>query len=186
MEGQELLADVHGTHVHEADPWGFVTIGVHDSSVQPCEEGCEGRRRRPMALRVGRGEQRLVVVEGFHCGSLALKNELGIHVGHEMPGGEEHGDVPARVHDDVLSASGEPPAFEQSQHLAARPVDVDDPAAVRDASIHSDVHSIFCWPNSRTICVVAAAHSFPSSPLGFLRDHPSNRMNFRDWRAEKR
>ena len=50
MEGQEFLADVHGTHVHEADPWCFADIGVHDSGVQPCEEGCEGRRRRPMAF----------------------------------------------------------------------------------------------------------------------------------------
>ena len=116
MEGQELLADVHGTHVHEADPCGAAAIGVHDNGVQPCE----GRRCRPMALRVGRGEQRWVTVEGFDGGSLALKNELGIHVGHEMPGVEEHGDVAARVHDDVLFASSEPPAFEQRQHLAAR------------------------------------------------------------------
>ena len=27
MEGQEFLADVHGTHVHEADPWGAAAIG---------------------------------------------------------------------------------------------------------------------------------------------------------------
>ena len=81
------------------------------------------------------GEQRWVGVEGFHGGGLALKNELGIHVGHEMPGGQEHGDVAARVHDDVLFASGEPPSFEQRQHLAARLVDVDDAAAVGGASI---------------------------------------------------
>ena len=61
--------------------------------------------------------------------------ELGIHVGHEMPGGQEHGDVTARVHDDVLFAFGEPPSFEQRQHLAARLVDVDDAAAIGDASI---------------------------------------------------
>ena len=97
---------------------------------QPCEESCEGRRRRPVALRMGRGEQRWVVVGGFHGGDLALENELGTHVGHEMPGGEEHGDVAARVHDDVLLASGEPSAFEQRQHLAARLVDVDDAAAI--------------------------------------------------------
>ena len=84
-----------------------------------------------------------------------------------MPGGEEHGDVAARVHDDVLCAFGEPPAFEQRQHLAARLVDVE----------------IFC---SRSVRVVAAGHSFPSSPLGFLKECPSDRMNFRDWRAEKR
>ena len=64
-------------------------------------------------------------VGGFHGGGLTLKNELGIHVGHEMPGGEEHGDVAARVHDYVLFASGEPPAFEQRQHLAARLGDAD-------------------------------------------------------------
>ena len=134
MEGQELLADAHGTHVYEADPWCFAPIGVHDSGVQPCEEGSEGRRR-PLALRVGRGEQRWVGVGGFHGGGLAMKNELTIHVGHEMPGGEEHGDVAARVHDDVLFASGKPPAFEQRQHLAARLVDVDDATAAGVASI---------------------------------------------------
>ena len=132
MEGQELLTDVHGTHVHEADPWGSAAIGVHDSGVQPREEGCERGRRRPVALREGRGEQPWVVVEGFHGGDLALENELGIHVGHEMPGGEEQGDVAARVHDDVLFASSEPPAFEQRQHLAARLVVVDDAAAIGD------------------------------------------------------
>ena len=55
--------------------------------------------------------------------------------GHAMPGGEEHGDVAARFHDDVLFASSEPPAFEQGQHLAARLVDVDDAAAIGDARI---------------------------------------------------
>ena len=35
MEGQEHLADVHGTHVQEADPCGAAAIGVHDSGVQP-------------------------------------------------------------------------------------------------------------------------------------------------------
>ena len=29
MEGQELRTDVHGTHVHEADPCGPAAIGVH-------------------------------------------------------------------------------------------------------------------------------------------------------------
>ena len=129
MEDQELLTDVHGTHVQEADPWGNVAIGVHDRGVQPCE----GRRRgrRPMARRVGRGEQRWVVVGGFHGGGLALENELDVHVGHEMRGGEEHADVAARVHDDVLLAS------EQKQHLAARLVNVDalDPqSAGQDAT----------------------------------------------------
>ena len=127
-----------------------------------------------MALRVGRGEQRWVVVEGFHCGGLALKNELVVHVEHEMPGGKEHGDVEARVHDDVLLASGEPPALEQRQHLAARLVNV------------YEVHSIFCWHSSWSVRVVASGHSFPSSPLGFLKEYPSDRMNRRVWRSAKR
>ena len=88
-----------------------------------------------MALRVGRGEQRWVMVGGFHGGRLALEYELGVNVGHEMPGGKEHGDVAARVHDDAVFASGEPPAFEQRQHLAARHVDVDDAAAVGDSRV---------------------------------------------------
>ena len=58
MEGQELLTDVHGTHVHEAYPWGSAAIGVHDSGVQLREEGCEGRRRRPVALRIRGGQVR--------------------------------------------------------------------------------------------------------------------------------
>ena len=47
------------------------------------------------------GQQRWSGVGGFHGGGLALKDELGVHVRHEMLGGEEHGDVAARVHDDV-------------------------------------------------------------------------------------
>ena len=170
MEGQELLADVHGTHVHEADPWDTVALGVHDSAVQPREEGCEGRRRRPMALRVGRGEQRWVVVDGFHGGGLALENELGIHVGHAMPGGEEHGDVAARVHDDVLFASGEPPAFEQRQHLAARLVDVDDAAAIGDASIVQCPLDLLLAQFSECPCR-CSGHS-PQLALGFLEGVP--------------
>ena len=54
MEAQELFIDVHGTHVHEADPWCSAAIGVHDSGVQPREEGCEGRRRPSVALRMPR------------------------------------------------------------------------------------------------------------------------------------
>ena len=46
------------------------------------------------------------------------------------------GDIAARVHDDVLFASGEPPAFEQRQHLAARLIDVDDAAAIGDCRIN--------------------------------------------------
>ena len=174
MEGQELLTDVPGTHVHEADPWCTVAIGVHDSGVQPCEEGCEGRRRRPMALRVGRGEQRWVVVGGFDGGGLALENELGIN---EMPGGKEHGDAAARVHDDVLLASGEPPAFEQSMLMMRL-------RSVIPTSFN--VHSIFCWHSSRSVRVVASGHSLPSSPLGFLKEYPSDRMNRREVRALKR
>ena len=82
------------------------------------------------------GQQRWVGGGGFHGGGLDLENELGAHVGHEMLGGEEHGDVAARVHDDVLIvASGEPPSFKQRQHLATRLVDVDDAAAIRDGRI---------------------------------------------------
>ena len=57
----------------------------------------------------------MVGAGGFHGGGLALKT---------------CGDVAARVHDDVLFASGEPLAFEHWQHLAARLVDVDDAAAI--------------------------------------------------------
>ena len=42
---------MHATHVHEADPWGSAAIEVHDSGVQ-------GRRRRPVALRMRGGQQR--------------------------------------------------------------------------------------------------------------------------------
>ena len=38
MEGQELSTDVPGTHVHAADPWGTVAIGVHLSGVQSRED----------------------------------------------------------------------------------------------------------------------------------------------------
>ena len=71
MEGQELLTDVHGTHVHEADPWV-----VHDSGVQPRKEGCQGPRR-PVTLRTRGGQQRWVGVGGFHGGGLALKKSFG-------------------------------------------------------------------------------------------------------------
>ena len=90
MEGQELLTDVHSAHVHGADPWSGA-IGVQNSGVQLCEEGCEGRRRRPVALRMRGGQQRLVEVGGFHGGGLALKNKLVVHVRHEI-----HGEVAAR------------------------------------------------------------------------------------------
>ena len=120
-------------HVHEADPWGPDAFGVHDRVVQTCEEGGEGRRQ--VALRMRGGQQRWVGVDGFHGVGLAEKKELGVHVKHEMPGGEKHGDVAARVHEDVLLASGEPPAFEQRQHLATRLVDVDVAPAVGDCRI---------------------------------------------------
>ena len=38
---------------------------------------------------MGGGHQRWEGVGGFHGGGLALKNELGVHVKNEMPGGEE-------------------------------------------------------------------------------------------------
>ena len=71
-EGQELQTDVHGTHVHEADPVALLPSGF----TRPCEEGCEGRRRRPAALRMRGGQQRWVGVGGFHGEGLALQNEL--------------------------------------------------------------------------------------------------------------
>ena len=156
MEDQELLADVRGTHVHEADPWCAAAIGVHDSGVQPCEEGCEGRRRRPMALRVGRGEQRWVVVEGFHCGSLALKNELGIHVGHEMPGA-------ARLRRAT--------SFEQKQHLAARLVDVGGAAAIGDARIVQCPLDLLLAQFSECPCRCFGPF-LPELALGFLEGVP--------------
>ena len=81
-----------------------------------------------------------------------MKNELGVHVGHEMLGGEEHGDVAARVHDDVLFASSEPPAFEQGQHLAARLVDVDGAAAVGDTSIIQCLLDLLLAQFSECLC----------------------------------
>ena len=44
-------------------------------------------------------------------------------------------------------------------------------------------HSIFCWHSSRS--VVASGHSFPNSPLGFLKEYPSDRMNRRVWCLEE-
>ena len=49
-------------------------------------------------------------VDGLHGGGLTLKDELGEHVGHEMLGAEEDGDVAARVHDNVVLDAGEPAA----------------------------------------------------------------------------
>ena len=141
-----------------------------------------------MALRVGRGEQRWVVVGGFHGGGLTLKNELGVHIGHEMPGGEEHGDVAARVHDDVLFASGEPPAFEQRQHLATRLVDVDDAAAIGDAGIVQCPLDLLLAQFSECPCRCFGPH-LPEIALGFLEEmteYPSDRMHVRVWRVEKR
>ena len=122
-------------------------------------------------------QQRWVGVGEFHGGGLATKNELGIHVGHWMPGGEEHGDVAARVHDNLLFASSEPPAFEQGQHLAARVVDVDDAAAIGDASIVQCPLDLLLVQFSECPCR-SSGHSFPSSPLGFLKAYPSDRMIF--------
>ena len=63
VEGQELLADVHGTYVHEADPQGCEAIGVDGCAVEPCEECSEGRRL--MALGVRSGQHRWERVDGF-------------------------------------------------------------------------------------------------------------------------
>ena len=82
----------------------------------------------------------------------------------------------AHVHDDVVFASGEPPAFEHRQHLAARLVDVDDSAVIgewqhRSMSTRSSVGTVLGVSVS-----AASGHSFPSSPLGFL-EHPNDRIN---------
>ena len=47
------------------------------------------------------GQQRWEGVGGFHSRGLAVKNELGVQVRHEMPGDEEtqHGGVAAPVVD---------------------------------------------------------------------------------------
>ena len=120
---------------------------------------------------MGRGEQRWEGVDGFHGGGLALENELGIHVGHEMPGGQEHGDVAARVHDDVLFAFGEPPAFEQRQHLAARLVDVDDAAAIGDTSIVQCPLDLLLAQFSKSPCRCFGP-LLPKLALGFLEGVP--------------
>ena len=41
-----------------------------------------------------------------------------------------------------------------------------------------------CRMSTRSVHVLAASHSFPSSPLGFLKEYPSDRMNFWGWRVE--
>ena len=85
-----------------------------------------------------------------------------------MPGGEEYGDVAARVHD-VLFASGEPPAFEQRRHLAARLVD--DAAAIGDSRTVQCPLDLLLTQFSE--CPYhATGHSFPSSPSGFLKEYP--------------
>ena len=61
------------------------------------------------------------------------------------------GDVTA-VHDDVLRASGEAPAFEQWKHLAARLVNVDDPAAVCDVRIRQPPFDLLLAQSSECAC----------------------------------
>ena len=186
MEGQELLTHVNGAHVHETDPWGSGAIGVHDRGVQPWKEGCEGRGRRPVAaLRMRGGQQRWAGIGGLHGGGLALEDELGVHARHAMPGGEEHGDVAARVRGGVLLASGGPPAFVRGQRLATRLVDVGDAAAIGDGRIVQCPLDLLLAQFSGCPCRCCGP-ILPSSPLGFLKECSSDRMNFRDWRAEKR
>ena len=157
-------------------------LGVHDSGVQPRYKGCEGRRRRPMALRVGRGEQRWVVVDGFHGGGLALENELGIHVGHA-----KNTVMLRRVSmTTCCSPLASHPRSSRSnilQHVSS--MLMMHAAAIGDASIVQCPLN-FCWHSSRSVRVAASGHSFPSSPLGFLKEYPSDRMNRRVWRSEKR
>ena len=84
-----------------------------------------------------------------------------------MLGGEEHGDVAARVRDDVLLASGEPPAFEQRQHLAARLVDVDDAAAIGNASNVQRPLDLLLAQSSECPCRCFGPF-LPELALGFL------------------
>ena len=88
-----------------------------------------------------------------------------------MPGGEEYGNVAARVHDDVLLASGEPPAFEQRQHLASRLVDVDDAAAIGDASIVQCPLDLLLAQFSECPCRCFGP-LLPELALGFLEGGP--------------
>ena len=117
------------------------------------------------------GQQRWEGVGGFRGGGLALKNELGGHVRHETPGGEEHGDVAARVHDDVLLASGEPPTFEQRQHLAACLVDVDDATEIGDRRIVQCPLDLLLAQFSECLCRCCGP-LLPKREIGFLEGIP--------------
>ena len=88
-----------------------------------------------------------------------------------MPGGEEHGDAVARVHDDVLCAFGEPPVFEQRQHLAARLVDVDDAAAIGDSRIVQCPVDLLLTQFSECPCRCCGP-LLPELTLGFLEGVP--------------
>ena len=131
MEGQELLTDVHGTHVHEADPWGLLPSGFR----------CLVARNKVMLRRVSMTT----------CCSPPASH-------------------PRSSRGNIL------------QHVSL--LLMMRLRSVMDASFN--VHSIFCWHSSPSVRVVASAHSFPSSPMGFLKEYPIDRMNFRDWRVEKR
>ena len=86
-------------------------------------------------------------------------------------GGKEHDDVAARVHDDVLLASGEPPAFEQRHHLAARLINVDDAAAVRDVGIVQCPLDLLLAQFSECPCPCFGP-LLPELALGFLEGVP--------------
>ena len=80
MEGQEeLLTDVHGTHIHEADPWGCeaVVMTVLSSHVRNAVRVVVVQKLSDWEKVSSDGK-----VGEFHGGSLALNNELGVHVWH--------------------------------------------------------------------------------------------------------
>ena len=81
-------------------------------------------------------------------------------------GTQEHGDVAARVHDDVLFAFGEPPSFEQRQHLTAR-----DAAAIGDASIVQCPLDLLLAQFSECPCRCLGP-LLPELALGFLESVP--------------
>ena len=171
MEGQELVADVHGTHVHEADPWGTAAIGVHDSGVQPREEGCEGRRRRPVAFRVGRGEQRWEGLTGSTAEVLPWKMSWAYTSGTRCLVAKNTVMLRRVSMTTCCSPLASHPRSSRGnilQHVSS--MLMMRLRSVMPASFN--VHSIFCWHSSRSVRVVASGHSFPSSPLGFLEGVP--------------
>ena len=107
---------------------------------------------------------------------------FGVHVRHEIPGGEEDGDVAAHVHDVVRLAFGEAAAPEQWQYLSAGLVDVfrglrrlHPPTSIRSAAgpIRGVSVSLHRATPSRT------------RPWFFWRANPSSRMHRRDSRKWK-